>query len=895
MAAEISMGAFTLTNLWNSSLEGRKRDKFQSARERLRSVYLRCREHAALIAGEIPQDLREFTVHDITHLDALWEMADLICGAESQVNPVEAFVLGASFLLHDLGLSLAAFPGGRESVMRNPVWQDHMVGRLQNRLHHPPTPGEINSAPEVDKKAATETTLRILHAEQAEKLAQICFTHRNKTYHLVEDQEVRESLGPLIGRIAHSHWWPVSRLAEEFGTIIGAPHWCPGEWTIDPLKLACILRLADAIHLDARRAPGFLRALRKPGEASDLHWAFQQNLQKPQTDSDRIIFTSSRPFPLGDAPAWWLCYQTLQMVDLELKQVDALLADMGRGRFALRAVAGCEDPNRLARYIRTENWIPVEARIRISNVPDIVRKLGGEELYGDRPYVCLRELVQNAADAIEARRVLEGREPNWGSITVRLYKNGDRHILEVADAGIGMSEQVLTGPFLDFGTSYWGSPLMSSEFPGLLAKGFQSTGRFGIGFFSVFMVANKVSVLTRRFDKGASETRVLEFGRALTAPPILRPAQEHENLRDGGTCVRLELSVPPDAPDGLLRYQHYTETIDLSSLLGWLCPTLNADLYAECNGKKHRVLSANDWSSISSEELVARTVLPDSEMSGFRQGLRKIAKRLLPITDENGRPLGRVAVLAGERWTGAVYDWGYEGVVSVGGLRASALMGIAGVLVGYPLGASRDRAKPVVDLKQISAWATTEANIVARENLDPITQMETASLLVACGGNVSPLAVAYTADGWLTPVTLRHFLRDKQRVRIVNHPYELLRITSELSLDPDVILLRRRIREIVYSAEPARAQLLSLFEEWPDITRRLSDGLKNPLPWTYELGSLGACLMEAVCDAWDTDLATVAAGLKIADIRGKRERVGLYRGKPCEEYVDTLLKGNESA
>ena len=48
---------------------------------------------------------------------------------------------------------------------------------------------------------------------------------------------------------------------------------------------------------------------------------------------------------------------------------------------------------------------------------------------------------------------------------------------------MGMSEQVLTGPLLDFGNSFWGSTLASQEFPGLIASGMKAAGRFGIGFF----------------------------------------------------------------------------------------------------------------------------------------------------------------------------------------------------------------------------------------------------------------------------------------------------------------------------------------------------------------------------------------------------------------------------
>src|SRR5262249_44941631 len=72
-----------------------------------------------------------------------------------------------------------------------------------------------------------------------------------------------------------------------------------------------------------------------------------------------------------------------------------------------------------------------------------------------------------------------------------------RWYIEVRDNGIGMSEALLVGPLLDFGTSYWNSPLMSREHPGLASSGFEPQGQYGIGFFSVFMWGGEVKVVTR--------------------------------------------------------------------------------------------------------------------------------------------------------------------------------------------------------------------------------------------------------------------------------------------------------------------------------------------------------------------------------------------------------------
>jgi hypothetical protein len=66
-----------------------------------------------------------------------------------------------------------------------------------------------------------------------------------------------------------------------------------------------------------------------------------------------------------------------------------------------------EEPERLRQLIPTKGWTPIDTRIKITSVTDLVRKLGGEELYGHDPIVPLRELIQNASDAVRARRPIE--------------------------------------------------------------------------------------------------------------------------------------------------------------------------------------------------------------------------------------------------------------------------------------------------------------------------------------------------------------------------------------------------------------------------------------------------------------------------------------------------------
>lgn len=225
------------------------------ARSRLRVSYLQARENAAYLANEIARDMPHLTVHDQTHLDALWEMADIIVPSSFTLNPADTYVLGCAILIHDLGLAVAAYPGGRQELQRDAHWQDVLVTTMKARIGRQPTASELSRPTSADVVNTERELLRLRHAERAEMLAVQAWGDGETATYLIDDHELRTTYGPLIGRVAHSHWWPTERLGLEFDSRLGAPSWCPRTWIVEPLLLACLLRCADAAHLDARRAP----------------------------------------------------------------------------------------------------------------------------------------------------------------------------------------------------------------------------------------------------------------------------------------------------------------------------------------------------------------------------------------------------------------------------------------------------------------------------------------------------------------------------------------------------------------------------------------------------------------------------------------------------------------
>jgi hypothetical protein len=129
----VTVPDFRQTWLWRQAFVNPRSDSTTDEQEFFRNQYLSIRDRAAQLVSRISVDLPGMTVHDISHLDALWDTASLVAGAIN-VNPAEAFVLGASILLHDAAMSLAAYPGGLNEIKTTLVpritgWRNGVITR----------------------------------------------------------------------------------------------------------------------------------------------------------------------------------------------------------------------------------------------------------------------------------------------------------------------------------------------------------------------------------------------------------------------------------------------------------------------------------------------------------------------------------------------------------------------------------------------------------------------------------------------------------------------------------------------------------------------------------------------------------------------------------------------
>ncbi len=127
-------------------------------------------------------------------------------------------------------------------------------------------------------------------------------------------------------------------------------------------------------------------------------------------------------------------------------------------------------------------------------------------LYSNRE-IFLRELVSNASDACDKLRFEAIDQPALfegdSELAIRIGFDRDARTITISDNGIGMSrDEVIAnlGTIARSGTREFFERLSGDQ-----ARDAQLIGQFGVGFYSSFIVADRVTVLTRRAGLAASE------------------------------------------------------------------------------------------------------------------------------------------------------------------------------------------------------------------------------------------------------------------------------------------------------------------------------------------------------------------------------------------------------
>jgi molecular chaperone HtpG len=177
-----------------------------------------------------------------------------------------------------------------------------------------------------------------------------------------------------------------------------------------------------------------------------------------------------------------------------------------------------------------EEKLPFQAEV--SRLLDIV----ANALYSEKE-VFLRELISNASDACDRLRYAAITHPelmaDGAALEIRLLVDKEARTLTVSDTGIGMTRDELVenlGTIARSGTSAFLSTLGEAK------KDLSLIGQFGVGFYAAFMVADRVTVVSRRAGDAEAWRWASDGKGAFTVSPADKPARGTDivlHLKDG--------------------------------------------------------------------------------------------------------------------------------------------------------------------------------------------------------------------------------------------------------------------------------------------------------------------------------------------------------------------------
>ena len=138
--------------------------------------------------------------------------------------------------------------------------------------------------------------------------------------------------------------------------------------------------------------------------------------------------------------------------------------------------------------------------VTTENIFPVIKKF----LYSDHD-IFMRELVANAVDATQKLKALAGTgdfKGELGDLTIRVDVDDKAKTIKITDRGIGMTEEEVDKYINQIAFSSAGEFLEKYK-----DKAGSIIGHFGLGFYSAFMVSQKVRIETLSWQDGAKAVK----------------------------------------------------------------------------------------------------------------------------------------------------------------------------------------------------------------------------------------------------------------------------------------------------------------------------------------------------------------------------------------------------
>lgn len=303
-----------------------------------------------------------------------------------------------------------------------------------------------------------------------------------------------------------------------------------GKDALNAQYVAMLLRVADYLDIDEKRAPIELYRFLSPEGFGDEEWRQHYIIENTEKIVKNNILGNSSIIIYGkcdDAKIHRKFLRYLSNISEELIWCTSYTRKHFNEKYWLLVQPQIDN------RIITEGFEISDLKMQMDYYA-VVTLLMGEKMYGDKK--CgLRELIQNAVDACrvmaeEAEHMEKYRYDPYRPI-IQIIIDHETNKMIVMDNGIGMNNDVLTKYFLTVGKSYY----KSNDFL-YQGKNYCPTGTFGIGFLACFMLSDSVAVETKHYTEQEGFTIELERN-----SEFICRKNNVSFIRDSGTAIILNL------------------------------------------------------------------------------------------------------------------------------------------------------------------------------------------------------------------------------------------------------------------------------------------------------------------------------------------------------------------
>ncbi len=501
------MPAWENTALW-ANLETLGRES-----EELRSYVRGCLNHVASLLSNSFTSPPDFTLHDENHsFRVAQRIFDLIPASSlGSLSDLEHALLLMASYLHDVGMTPAmALVTGIRSYLLTGLYDRP---EIENEL--PSLRRWLDSSyPDVDVPFSNSLPID-QRLDRAETLtAHYCrYRHNDWSGVFIETLAQAFGSGPyplwkedLIALCRSHHFGLIELMNADFDLRLARP----GNKLVNLRYLACLLRVADVLEFDPERTPDVVRERRSVRTESLLYWYKDHSIDFAVDAMEHtMVFTARTP----NARIHKAVIETADQVDYELD----LCSTIARNGSLLRGFKiGSADyytwpwPPKLLRDIKpiSNTFEYIDGLFR-PDAKRIIDLLSGTRLY-DTPLAAIRELLQNAFDAVREQLAYDGLAAGNGlediegeararfhRVSISFAHDDGAHWLVCQDSGVGMTRDVIEKYLLVSGAKPRPELRELRRRTSEVGLKYFRSGEFGIGVLSYFMIADKLVIETR--------------------------------------------------------------------------------------------------------------------------------------------------------------------------------------------------------------------------------------------------------------------------------------------------------------------------------------------------------------------------------------------------------------